>query len=150
MKKILILILIVFVFGFMNAQNHMKLTFERFEEWSYSMPIKDFVPIEVEMSNNVMTSVNVKPSEKTTLMLMIGFTERFNDYLLFKEYAAAEVYEIEGHKSVYYFSKTDSFLNVEFPEWNLNSTWMVNKRITKEEIEKLYLESGFDAIIIQD
>jgi hypothetical protein len=29
--------------------------------------------------------------------------------LLFKEYAAAEVYEIDGHKAVYYFSTTDSF-----------------------------------------
>jgi hypothetical protein len=147
MKKLSVFLSVILLSLTLFSQNGMKLSFERFEEWSNSMPIKDFVPIEVEMSNNVMTSVNVKPAEKTTLMLMIGFTERFNDYLLFKEYAAAEVYEIEGHKAVYYFSTTDSFLNVEFPEWNLSSTWMVNKRITKEEIEKLYLESGFNKII---
>jgi hypothetical protein len=147
MKKITLLIVLAIVSLNLFSQNNMKLSFERFEEWTNSMPIKDFVPIEVEMSNNVMTAVNVKPSEKTTLMLMVGSTERFNDYLLFKEYAAAEVYEIDGHKAVYYFSTTDSFLNVEFPEWNLSSTWMVNKRITKEEIEKLFLESGFSEII---
>jgi hypothetical protein len=147
MKKITLLIVLAIVSLNLFSQNNMKLSFERFEEWANSMPIQDFVPIEVEMSNNVMTAVNVKPSEKTTLMLMVGSTERFNDYLLFKEYAAAEVYEIDGHKAVYYFSTTDSFLNVEFPEWNLSSTWMVNKRITKEEIEKLFLESGFSEII---
>jgi hypothetical protein len=147
MKKITLLIVLAIVSLNLFSQNNMKLSFERFEEWANSMPIQDFVPIEVEMSNNVMTAVNVKPSEKTTLMLMVGSTERFNDYLLFKEYAAAEVYEIDGHKAVYYFSTTDSFLNVEFPEWNLSSTWMVNKKISKEEIEKLYFESGFNKII---
>lgn len=147
MKKITLLIVLAVVSLYLFSQNSMKLSFERFEEWTNSMPIKDFVPIEVEMSNNVMTAVNVKPSEKTTLMLMIGAPQRFNDYLMFKDYTATEVYQIDGHKAVYYHSKTDSFLNVEFPEWNLNSTWMVNKRITKEEIEKLYLESGFNKII---
>jgi hypothetical protein len=149
-KKLSVLLSVMFFSLTLFSQNGMKLSFERFEEWSNSMPIKDFILIEVEMSNNVMTSVNVKPSEKTTLMLMVGVPERFNDYLMFKEYTASEVYQIEGYKAVYYYSKTDSFLNVEFAEWNLNSTWMVNKRITKEEIEKLYLESGFSKINIQN
>lgn len=147
MKKRFLLISLAIVSLNLFSQNTIKLTFDKFEEWSNSIPIKDFVPIEVEMKNNVMTAVNVKPSEKTTLMIMIGVPERFNDYLLFKDYTVDGVYEIDGHKAVYYYSKTDSFLNVEFPEWNLNSTWMVNKRISKEEIEKLFFESGFDKII---
>jgi hypothetical protein len=147
MKKSALLILLAVVSLCLFSQNDLKLSFKKFEEWVSSMPIKDFVPIEVEMSNNVMTAVNVKPSEKTTLMIMVGPTQRFNDYQLFKEYSASEVYEIDGHKAVYYYSKTDSFLNVGFPEWNLNSTWMVNKKITKEEIEKLYFESGFNKIL---
>jgi hypothetical protein len=57
MKKINLLIIVAIISLGSYSQNNIKLSFERFEEWSNSMPIKDFVPIEVEMSNNVMTSV---------------------------------------------------------------------------------------------
>lgn len=145
-RIVLVAFFAIFICGFSHAQ--VKLSYEKFQGWANSSPVKDYMVIQTEDQSNVMSVVLYKPAEKKTLTVLASFLERFNDYKMFDEYAAAEVYELNGHRAVYYFSKTSSFLNVEFKDWNLSTTWMTNKLISKEELEGLYLESGFDKIII--
>ncbi len=146
-RIILIAFFTTCMFGLSQAQ--VKMSYEKFQTWANSAPVKDYMVIETENLSNVMSVVLYKPDEKKTLTVLSSFMERFNDYKMFDEYAAAEVYELNGHRAVYYFSKSSSFLNVEFVDWNLSTTWMTNKLISKEELEGLYLESGFDKIIIE-
>lgn len=150
MKKIIFISAIIICAISGKAQNPVMLSYEKFQTWANSGSVKDFMMIETENKSNVMSVVFYRKPEKKTLTVLCGFQERFYDFRLFKEYANAEIYELNGHKAVFYTSTTDTFLNVEFADWNLSTTWMVNNVIAKEEIEKLYMESGFDAIKIQD